>query len=181
MAWTAPMTFVANSVLTAAQLNTHLRDNLNECPTAKASSEGSYFVSSGPNAVVERFVQTARVAAYQNTTSTAFGDLSAGTVGPTVTCQTGTRALVFVGCLVQNNTADRMCAISWSISGATSRAALDATSGRIDGIPANNLVSTNSIDIVTDLTPGSNTFKAEYKVGSGTGTFGDRFIGVLPL
>ncbi len=29
MSWTTPMTFTAGSVLTAAQLNTHLRDNLN--------------------------------------------------------------------------------------------------------------------------------------------------------
>lgn len=180
MAWTAPMTFVANQVLTAAQLNTHLRDNLNECPTAKATTSGSYFVGNGPNSVVERSPETARVSAYQTTTSASYDNL-VGTVGPTVTVTTGTKALIFIGCLTSNSLSDRMNAMSWRVSGATTRASLDATAARIDGITAGNLVTATSTDLMTDLTPGSNTFTAEYKVGSGTGTFGDRFIAVLPL
>ena len=34
---------------------------------------------------------------------------------------------------------------------------------------------------VLGLTPGSNTFKAKYKVSAGTGTFFDRRISVIPL
>lgn len=179
MAWTAPMTFVANSVLTAAQLNTHLRDNLNECPTAKATTSGSYFVGNGANSVVERYPETARVATYQTTTSTSFAALA--TVGPSVSVTTGTKALVFIGAQAKNSGSDALCAISFAISGATTRSSIDAVSARIDGVTANNLVSAHSTDLLTDLTPGTNTFTVEYKVGSGTGTFGDRFIAVLPL
>lgn len=38
MAWTAPMTASANGTLTAAQFNTHVRDNLLETETAKATA-----------------------------------------------------------------------------------------------------------------------------------------------
>jgi hypothetical protein len=37
------------------------------------------------------------------------------------------------------------------------------------------------VDLATALTPGSNTFKLEYNVSSGTGTATDRRLWVLPL
>ncbi len=50
MAWTAPITFTSGSVLTAAQLNTYLRDNLNETAPAKFTAAGQLFVSTAANA-----------------------------------------------------------------------------------------------------------------------------------
>lgn len=47
------MTFVSNAVLTAAQLNTHLRDNLLETAPAKATAPGRFIVSTGLNSISE--------------------------------------------------------------------------------------------------------------------------------
>lgn len=38
MAWTAPLTAALNGTLTAAQFNTHVRDNLLETEAAKATA-----------------------------------------------------------------------------------------------------------------------------------------------
>jgi hypothetical protein len=49
MPWTAPMTFSTNAILQAAQLNTHLRDNLIELkdpPTTVISSTTAYSTTS---------------------------------------------------------------------------------------------------------------------------------------
>lgn len=40
MSWTTPKTFVTGAVLPAADLNTHLRDNLNEASVAKSTAAG---------------------------------------------------------------------------------------------------------------------------------------------
>ncbi len=54
MSWTAPMPAVAGAIFTAAQYNTFVRDNLNECAPAKASVVGSYFTTSDDNQIAER-------------------------------------------------------------------------------------------------------------------------------
>ena len=59
MAWSAPMTAVANTVFTAAQFNQHVRDNLNETAPAKATASGGYFVATGVNAIAQRFADSA--------------------------------------------------------------------------------------------------------------------------
>ena len=56
MAWSAPMTAVSGSVLTAAQFNTYVRDNLNETAPAKATAAGQIFVSTAANAIAARLV-----------------------------------------------------------------------------------------------------------------------------
>lgn len=179
MAWTAPMTFTANSVLTAAQLNTHLRDNLMETAPAKATQSGSIFVGTGPNSIAERVLATARVSAAETTSSTSYTNVS--TAGPSVTVTTGVQALIFVGCYLQNSSANVGTAMSWEISGATTRAALDLTAISNDGAPANQPIRASNHDLMTGLTPGVNTFTAKYRVAAGTGTFGDRIITVIPL
>jgi len=180
MAWTAPQTWAANAVLTAAQLNTHLRDNMLETMPAKALTEGSIFVTSAANSIVERQIVTARVATSQGTSSTSYTDL--GTVGPAVTVTTGTGAIVFHSCQVQNSSTG-FSSMSWAISGATTRAALDGTAIRHDGISGGNPWKVGSTDfLLAVLTPGSNTFTAKYKAESGfTATFADRFICVIPF
>ena len=67
MAWTAPMTAVANAVFTAAQFNTHVRDNLLETAPAKATTTGGYFVATGTNTIVQRVASVA-----SNASSTVF-------------------------------------------------------------------------------------------------------------
>ena len=59
MAWSAPMTAVANSTFTAAQFNQYVRDNLNETAPALATAAGSYFAADGINSIAERRAVTA--------------------------------------------------------------------------------------------------------------------------
>lgn len=175
MAWTSPMTFVANSVLTAAQLNTHLRDNLLETAPAKATVSGSLFVGAGANQIVERAIVSDYVAASQSTTSTTYTDLT--TVGPQVTVTTGAQALIFLyGSAI--NTGVGASLISIDITGASTISAVDNDSV---GSSAATGFRATSVYMQTGLTPGSNTFTAKYRVGSGTGTFQDRRLTILPL
>ena len=51
MAWTAPRTWVATETLTAALLNTHLRDNMLETAPAKAANAGEWFRATAANAI----------------------------------------------------------------------------------------------------------------------------------
>ncbi len=179
MAWSAPATWVAGQVPTAAMLNAQVRDNLLETMPAKATANGSIFVGTGLNSIAERFMDMARVETSQTTTSTSYVNLA--TVGPEVTLTTGTTAFVFHGCSMTNNTVDAETRMSWAISGATTRAALDNISVFQGGAGADQETSGGMMDLVTTLTPGVNTFTAKYKVSAGTGTFLYRVLGVIPL
>lgn len=181
MAWTAPITFVANSVLTAAQLNSQLRDNMLETAPAKATQSGSLIVGSGMNQIAERIPQIQRVDTSETTVSTSYTDLA--TPGPSVTVTTGTGALILTACTIGNNTANASSFMSWTISGATTRSTpLDKTAVRSDGMNgASNALTMSTVDYFQGLTPGTSTFTCQYKVGSGTGVFSNRFIAVMPL
>ncbi len=52
--WTAPKTFTAGSVLTAAELNTHLRDNLNETSAATVTTAGDIAFADAANSMGSR-------------------------------------------------------------------------------------------------------------------------------
>lgn len=54
MAWTAPMTWADGQVLTAAQLNLHLRDNLLETIVAKTTAASTFCVADKKYHLVER-------------------------------------------------------------------------------------------------------------------------------
>lgn len=182
MAWTSPMTFAANAVLTAAQLNTHLRDNLNETAPAKATAAGQIFVSTGLNAIAARAPASHYVGTSQTTTGTSYTDLD--TAGPSVTVTTGSRAMVFFGTRMWNTgTAYTHC--SFEVSGATSLPASDAksvalrlTAGQGDGSAGGRHVGHQ---METSLTPGSNTFTLKYRVSAGTGRYDERHLFVMPL
>lgn len=180
MAWTAPMTFSANTALTAAQLNTYLRDNLMETMTAKATYPGAMFFAAEDNSFVERFTDTERINAIESTASTSFTNLD--TVGPVATCDTGTSAIVMLAGHVGNNTTSAYSTMGYAVSGASSIAAFDMIA--VDGIASatgSNVLGMCGVDLVTTLSPGTNIFTTQYKVGSGTGVFSNRFIAVWPL
>lgn len=179
MAWSAPMTAVANSVFTAAQFNQYVRDNLNETAPAKATTAGSYFAASGPNALVERRAIGATDLDTGTTTSTTFGDLTGAAIGPTVTVTTGPAALIIVRGSMENSGAGS-ARMAYEISGATSLAAADNRGVHVFGSAGVN-VGASDASLWTALTPGSNTFTAKYRVSSGTGTFFARRIFVVPF
>lgn len=152
MSWTAPRTWVAGEVPTAAIMNAHIRDN----PQALIWSEAD--------------VQTS-----QTTTSTSYTDLA--TSGPAVTLTTLTAAYVMVACWMSNSASNRN-AMSYAVSGATTLAASDTWMMSTFNY---NIGAFQSMRISRQvaLTAGSNTFTAKYRTTAGTSTFQRRRIAVL--
>lgn len=180
MAWTAPMTAVAGATFSAAQFNQHVRDNLNETAPAKATAASQLFVSTGANAITTRVPTQASIPTSETTTSAAYADLA--TVGPRITVTTGTIAFVWFAAAHAHSATDNETACSVAVSGASTVAASNAWQHSVDGITAGNFVRGGSFHIFTGLTAGSNIFTMKYRLGvSGTATFRDRELGVLPL
>lgn len=179
MAWTAPMTAVANSVFTAAQFNTHVRDNLNETAPAKATVAGRAFISTGANTIAEREWPSATVSTSETTTSTSYTDLT--TAGPSVTVTTGSRAVVYFAASMSNSTADAACHVGVDVSGASTIAASDQWDLLLRGPATSRQRAGSFIAYGGSLTGGSNVFTLKYKVSAGTGTFLDRRMFVIAL
>jgi hypothetical protein len=182
MAWTAPMTAVANATFTAAQFNTHVRDNLLETAPAKAANAGGYFVATGTNAIAERRGTSALTdpGTPDTRTSTSYGDMT--NAGPAVTVTTGTRALVTISCEAVGGSGDAATSesrMSFAVSGATTIAATDAVCACRTG--ADTRFQLSRTVYLTTLIAGSNTFTAKYRVSAGTTTFSHREINVLPF
>jgi hypothetical protein len=182
MAWTAPMTAVAGSVWTAAQFNTHVRDNLMETCPAKASTSGSYFVTTAPNQITERQVVQAVNNSTDTTSSTSFVDLD-NTPGPSLTVTTGSTALVVIGARIGGNTvgATNATKMTWQVDGATTIAPANEWSAGHTNISTSAVVYVSRAYLATGLTPGSNVFTCKYSVSGGTGTFQYRSILVMPF
>lgn len=187
MAWTAPMTATANATFTAAQFNSHIRDNLLETEPAKANSIDNYFVTTGANAIATRTPSSAFVSTDNSTSATSYTTL---TSNPAVTVTTGTAALVLFSCGMNSTATDASMSVSVAVSGASTVAASDAWRILTDGTTGNFNFSGNpkdqhnrrgSVKLFTGLTAGSNTFTMQYKVGSATGHFHMREIIVYPL
>lgn len=181
MAWSAPMTAVANSIFTASQFNQFVRDNLNETAPAKAANAGGYFVTTGVNAIAERLAGADLINAAETTASTSFTDLA--TPGPEVTRVTGTSAIVAVYGLVSIDTAGVSALMSFAVSGATSVSASDTRSVTYQppSVASARSIRASAVTLQDGLTPGSNVFTAKYRVTGGTGSFNNRRIAVIPL
>ena len=178
MAWTAPLTAVANATLTAAQWNASVRDNFLLTAPALATTSGAYMAVSGTNTIAQRIPQTGTVITQESSTNTAFVDLT--TVGPQVTVTSGATALISIHSRLSNATAVSSTRAGYVISGATTIAAdADRASG-FRSSDAGQLVNLSAVFLQTGLTNGSNTFKEVYKVDAGTGSWSSRTISVLP-
>ncbi len=183
MAWTTPLTAVANAALTAAQWNASVRDDLLETAVAKATAAGRYYVSTAANALAERIPSIARVATSQTTTSTSFGDLA--TVGPAIsTLATGISAIFIVGAFIASNTAQTGGYMGVTVSGASSVTVDPLRSLRTMSGAANESAKCSYVGIFdATLTAGNNTFTAKYAATTGatTVTYVERELLVLPL
>jgi hypothetical protein len=177
------MTAVAGSILTAAQVNTFIRDNLRETMPAKASLVSSIFATSGFNEVAQRTPDAYSDNTSAEVTTTSFGDPSTGPAGPSAPMQTGVSAIVGYRVAVRVPSATARVEAAYAISGATER---EATTNASLGYSLSNSASgmtcrVGVTDLATGLTPGLNVFTLKYNVSSGTGTVLDRRIWVLPL
>lgn len=115
----------------------------------------------------------------ETTASTSYTDLA--TAGPSVTLTTGTRALVILSCQMQNSDVNAATSMGYSVSGATTVAASDASRILVQEPVANHAFAMSRIFLHTGLNAGSNTFTAKYKVGAGTGSFIYRQLMVVAL
>lgn len=184
MAWTAPMTAVTNNAWTAAQFNTHVRDNFLETMPGKATTAGRYFCSTGANAIAERTFGSATVATSETlAVSASYGALA--TPGPAVTVTTGTRAMVWWASAFWNNTSTSSFALSSvAVSGASTVASSDDVSLFCRGSASagsGDAVRLSTGHLFTGLTAGSNTFTMQYKALSQQGAWQDRELVVMAL
>lgn len=174
MAWTTPVTAVANAALTASQWNASVRDNLLETAVAKATTQGRHFVATGVNTIAEQDSQQTSVGTSEGTTSTSYTDLA--TTGPTVTLAISGRAWVALYAGIANSGINAS-AMGFDISGASTVAALDSRAISVRGVASNWRIG--GIFLQAGLTSGSTTFKAQYRVTGDTGTYTDRRIAVF--
>ncbi|MER5252893.1 hypothetical protein [Streptomyces sp. NPDC002855] len=177
------MTAVANAVWTAAEFNTHVRDNLLETEANKAATAGGMFIATGANAIAERNYGKHTVDAVGTRATTTYGDATAGdlTVGPTVTVTTGTMALVIVTAAIGSSTTTGGALASFAVSGASTVAAADQYAiGEAEQEDASSWFSASRYTMLTSLTAGSNTFTMKYRtVSAGTASFFWRTISVI--
>lgn len=181
MAWTTPLTWVANTVLTASQLNQQVRDNFNETAPAKAiTGAGRIFVADGVNSIAERTPLRSSFNDAESTTSTAYGDLA--TPGPTIIVTTGTSAYVEVAARVRSDTDGQGGFMSVEVSGASTISPSNDRALLLRS-PGVSLVTGASYGVIMDsLTAGSNTFRPKYRATeSGEATFQSRKITVIPF
>lgn len=185
MTWTSPMTFVANQVLTAAQVNTFLRDNMLESEMAKATTANGYFIGNATNSIVQRIPQYAEENGTGTTQSTDFTDLTTANDGPSVTCTTGTQALVFFSAQMWADTSEAQIRMNYDISGDTTRQPADETGLTIDGLTGTSqVVQMGQYDVAQNLNPGTNVFTLKYaasRSSPATCSFSGRRLLVLPL
>lgn len=184
MAWTAPMTAVANAIFTASQFNTYVRDNLLETAPAKATTDGSLFVATGANAIAQRTPAMAESTTSGTSNSTSYtATLTGGGTNPSVTVTTGTSALVSLEVFIQAGNASDTNYVAYAISGATTSSPDDKYSVAHGASASGRAIRASAVHLRTGLTAGSNTFTINYKVagGAATTTFNHRRITVVPL
>ena len=176
MAWTTPLSVVANTVLTAGQWNAGVRDNLLETCPAKATDTSKIFVTDGAGKIAARDIVDHIIDDQETTASTVYIDLTPP--GPFVTLTTGNLALVWLNGQV-GNTATTNTLMTYDVTGATTTAADTNKALECDGGAgvANRLCVTN----LESVNPGVNTFTTKYKVTGGTGTFYKRRLVVMGL
>lgn len=121
----------------------------------------------------------AAVATAETTASASYVDLTTTTDTVTVTIGDSGIAIVFIQAQHANTGGYNLT--SFAISGATTRAADDATCIQAAGHSNGVQVQVGNAYVVTGLSAGSTTFKMKYKVISGTGTFANRRISVIPF
>lgn len=152
MAWTAPKTYVALSVLTAAELNTYERDNLLFLYTVLAN------------------IKTTTITGAVSTTSTSFTDLTGLTQAITPTASSH-KVLVQVATsvshsaleLISMNVVRTSTAIGQPSGGSTPATAQNTTQASTD-IKALSMIVEDS-----PATTSATTYKIQWKVSGGTG------------
>lgn len=190
MAWTVPITFIPDTVLTAAQMNVHLRDNLLETAPAKASVPGGIFVTAARNSINEQYPKYAFVEDTETTTSHEFTDLD--TVGPHVTTRVTFGALISLSAQLANSSTGGFSIVGFSVMSPPSteeegvdeeviHEATDERSLLFKVATADQDRSGTYTTFIGVPEPGDYTFILKYRVTAGTGTFLRRYLTLIPF
>lgn len=146
-AWTAPKTWNTNDLVTATDLNTHLRDNLD---WLKAPPTANY---------------VANQASDYTTTSTSFVNVDGTNLSLTITTTGGNVLIGFSGA-VSNTAAGSVTYLDVEIDGVRF-AGDDGVVGVAQNI-ANYSVNAGFVVLKTGLSAGSHTFKLQWKTFNNT-------------
>lgn len=112
-------------------------------------------------------------------TSTSYTDVSP--IGPIVTQETGTSALVIICATATNvGSIEEFALISIDVSGATTMAPTD-NNGTSCRMPVAAQASLTRAIILTGLTPGANTFTLKYRVTGSSYNISQQSMIVIPL
>jgi len=147
MAWTTPKTWNVDELLTAANLNTHLRDNLNALkapPTARYECDE---------------------ASDYTTTSTSFVDVDGTKLAVTITTGGGDVLVHFHGC-VSHSSSNYRIHFTVTVDG-TPVASDDGIIGTAapQAVPGNPVSFTR---LITGVSAGEHLFKLQWKTQGGT-------------
>ncbi len=179
MAWTTPRTWVTAEVVTASQMNTHVRDQFLETAPDAATTAGGFIIGTGTaKEITERATQGGVVDTSQSTSSTSYTDLA--TTGPAATSTTGTRVIISFGARMWNDTAGIEARMGFAVTGASTVSASDAFAALHESESANQSNTHFVTYRFVTLTAGSNTFTAKYKATANTAHFQFRKLLVMP-
>jgi len=147
MSWTTPKTWLAGSPLLAADLNTHLRDNLN---ALKAPPTNSYV----PNEVSD-----------YSTSSTSFVDVDSTHLALTITTTGGD---VMVGLVSSVVTGGNSIAFDLLFDGV--RVGGDEGILQVGNLRSDEARGVSFVYLLTSVAAGSHTVKLQWRVDTGSAT-----------
>lgn len=183
MAWTTPLTAVANAALTAAQWNASVRDNLNETAPAKAVTVGAIFMVTATNQIQQRKT-TADTYLGGGTDVTNSQTYTGLTGGPSIGL-TSEQASIVQSARISIDTAGGTVFYSHEISGATTQAASDNWAIRHDSHTANRALTVTAIahwPAGGTLQAGANVYTMRCRTaGAYNATLGWRQLMAIPI
>lgn len=126
-------------------------------------------------------ITSAEVATAQTTTGTAYQDLA--TSGPSVTLNVPAsgEALIHMSCAVTTTGSNTSAFMGFVMSGSNTAVASDARAANLVGNPTGGAQGVMARTLhLTGLTPGTTTFKAQFKAAAATATLSNRILTVEP-
>ena len=176
MAWTSPYTFATGEAVPAAELNAMLRDNMNEQAPAKATTRGSYFVSTGPNTIAERGFKEAFTGAGFNLSTmetwTSVAD------GPELEVTHGGQLLVLFAARIYMFAVGGEASVAPAVVGKAGASINHAIRHSGDNT---DLLRSYSFRLFTGLGAGTDTVRLEYHTEIQQARFHQRQLLVMPL
>lgn len=162
MAWTAPLTAVSGAALTAAQWNATVRDNLLETAPAKSTGVAAHFVSAGTNTIAQRQIIQETIDTLESTIQTTFGNITGGTVGPSVTVTCSLAALTMISGQMNASAANAWGMMSYDCDAGSTFASSENNAVTQSGSSASSVNRSGASDLRV-MSAASHTFKAEYR------------------